>query len=178
MSWNDDQYILSQFRIPQSREKAFTELVKKYQETLYSQIRRMVHDHESTHDVLQNVFIKVWKYLDSFREDSKLSTWLFRIAVNESLSWLENEEKRSTYEVAKEENSKSDSITPSTTQIEQKLELAIKSLPPKQRMVFILRYFEEKTYEEISELVETSVGALKASYHHAVKKIEDFIKDH
>lgn len=178
MPWNDDQYILSQFRIDQLKEKAFTELVKKYQQPLYFQIRRMVNDYESTHDVLQNVFIKVWKHLDSFREDSKLSTWLFRIAVNESLTWLEKEEKRKTIELPKEENNLSTAISPSTAQIEQKLASAIKSLPPKQRIVFLLRYYEERTYEEISELVDTSVGSLKASYHHAVKKIEDFIKGH
>lgn len=177
MRHDDDQNILAQFKDPTSREKAFTELVKKYQKPLYVHIFRMVNSHESTDDVLQNVFIKVWKHLDQFREDAKLSTWLFRIAVNESLSWMEKEDKRKTSDLPSDETL-SPGDTPSAAQIEQKLEKAIQLLPAKQRTVFILRYYEERTYEEMSEILETSVGALKASYHHAVKKIEEFIKGH
>lgn len=178
MSWQDDHYILSQFRNPSTKEKAFTELVKKYQQALYTHIHRMVNNHASTDDVLQNVFIKVWKHLDQFREDAKLSTWLFRIAVNESLSWIEKQEKHRTHEMPSEEHAAAQDPSPSTQEIQQKLEQAIFSLPAKQRTVFIMRYYEEKPYEEMSEILETSVGALKASFHHAVKKIEEFIKGH
>ena len=175
MTQEDDPYIIARFKDPSTREKAFTELVKKYQKLLYVHIFRMVNNHESTDDVLQNVFIKVWRHLDQFREDAKLSTWLFRIAVNESLSWLEKEEKRKTTELPSDETL-SPGETPSAAEIEQKLEKAIQLLPAKQRTVFVLRYYEERTYEELSDILKTSVGALKASYHHAVKKIEEFIQ--
>lgn len=174
MTWDDDQYILNQFKQPKSRDKAFTALVNKYQRPLYAHIFRMLNEHESTNDVLQNVFIKVWRHLDQFREDAKLSTWLFRIAVNESLTWIDNQEKHKTVELPSEERASTTS-SPSTSEIEKKLEQAIKTLPAKQRTVFILRYYDEKPYEEMSIILETSVGALKASYHHAVKKIEEFL---
>lgn len=177
MPKNVDQQILTQFKNPLTKEKAFTELVNTYQKPLYIHIFRIVNHHESTHDVLQNVFIKVWKHLDQFREDAQLSTWLFRIAVNESLSWLEKEEKQKTSALPEEDTFNRGSLsTPSATQIEQKLEKAIQALPTKQRIVFILRYYEERSYEEMSDILETSVGALKASYHHAVKKIEEYIQ--
>lgn len=175
MTWDDDQYILDQFKRPKSRDKAFTALVTKYQRPLYAHIFRMLNEHESTNDVLQNVFIKVWRHLDQFREDAKLSTWLFRIAVNESLTWIEKNEKHHATSLPEEESSASFANAPSAAEIEKKLEQAIKTLPAKQRTVFIMRYFDEKPYEEMSAILDTSVGALKASYHHAVKKIEEFL---
>lgn len=175
MTWDDD-YILAQFKQPHTKDKAFTALVQKYQQPLYAHIFRMLNEHESTNDVLQNVFIKVWRYLDQFREDAKLSTWLYRIAVNESLSWIEKSEKHRTAELSSNDHSLAQEQSPDPKEIEKKLALAIQALPAKQRTVFVMRYYEEKTYEEMTTILETSVGALKASYHHAVKKIEEFIK--
>jgi len=178
----DDLSILSMFRIPESREKAFGILIRKYQEKLYWHIRRMVVEHEDANDVLQNLFIKVWKGLDHFREDSQLYTWLYKIATNESLTFLQQKKKRSTesvdgYGLDLTENIKADKYF-DEKKAEWKLQLAIQQLPEKQRIVFSLRYYDEMPYETMSRVLETSEGALKASYHHAVKKIEEFILHH
>ena len=178
----DDKELLNQFHNPDSREAGFTHIIKKYQEKLYWHIRRMVVEHEDANDVLQNMFIKVWKGLTNFREDSQLYTWLYRIATNESLSFLEQKKKRSTISLSDMENGLSNSIRADkhfdANKLEWKLQLAIQQLPEKQRAVFNLRYYDEMPYEEMSRVLETSEGALKASYHHAVKKIEDFILNH
>lgn len=178
----DDKELLNQFNNPSSMEAGFTNIIKKYQEKLYWHIRRMVVEHEDANDVLQNMFIKVWKGLGSFREDSQLYTWLYRIATNESLSFLEQKKKRSTISLSDVENGLSNSIKADKhfdpNKLEWKLQLAIQQLPEKQRAVFNLRYYDEMPYEEMSRVLETSEGALKASYHHAVKKIEDFILNH
>ncbi len=182
MNASDDTTLLQAFRNPDTREKAFAGIIKKYQEKLYWHVRRMVIQHEDADDVLQNVFIKVWKGLDKFREDSRLYTWLYRIATNESLSFLENQKKKSTLSI-----DEGDAGVISKLQAEKdfdgnkavwKLQLAIQQLPEKQRVVFNLRYFDEMPYEEMSRVLDTSEGALKASFHHAVKKIEAFILDH
>jgi RNA polymerase sigma factor (sigma-70 family) len=176
----EDEELLRLFRIPESREKAFTQLVRKYQERLYWHIRRMVVTHEDTDDVLQNVFIKVWNGLDNFREDSRLYTWLYRIATNESLSFLEQQKKKASLSMDGElgelmqEKLKADAHFDGQ-KLEWKLQLAIQQLPEKQRIVFSLRYFDEMPYEEMSRVLDTSEGALKASYHHAAKKIEEFL---
>lgn len=179
---NDDQTILARFKVASSREQAFTNLVKKYQEKLYWHIRRMVVVHDDADDVLQNVFIKAWKGLDSFREDSQLYTWLYRIATNESLTFLEQRKKRSLISLGDEENGLSNQLKADenfdANKLEWKLQLGIQKLPEKQRAVFNLRYYDEMPYEEMSKVLDTSVGALKASYHHAAKKIEDFILNH
>jgi RNA polymerase sigma factor (sigma-70 family) len=178
----EDIALLQEFRIPATKEKAFTAIIKKYQEKLYWHIRRMVIDHEDANDVLQNMFIKVWNGLENFREDSQLYTWLYRIATNESLSFLEQQKKRSSVSIDQEENGLANQLQADKhfdgNKLEWKLQMAIQKLPEKQRIVFNLRYFDEMPYEEMSRVLETSEGALKASYHHAVKKIEDFILNH
>ncbi len=175
----DDQELLQSFKDPATREKAFTGIIKKYQEKLYWHIRRMVVDHEDTNDVLQNMFIKVWKGLENFREDSQLYTWLYRIATNESLTFLSQQKKRNTTSLSDVENGLSNKLKSDTNfdanKLEWKLQLGIQNLPEKQRLVFNLRYYDEMPYEEMSKILDTSEGALKASYHHAAKKIEEFI---
>jgi RNA polymerase sigma-70 factor (ECF subfamily) len=177
-----DAELLIQFRQPQTKEQAFTAIIKKYQEKLYWHIRRMVVDHDDANDVLQNVFIRVWNGLENFREDSQLYTWLYRIATNESLTFLEQQKKRKAVSLSDVETGLSNKIKADKhfdpNKLEWKLQLAIQQLPEKQRLVFSLRYYDEMPYEEMSRVLETSEGALKASYHHAVKKIEDYIKNH
>lgn len=179
---NQDSQLVKQFKIPSQKNAAFTQLVKQYQEKLYWHIRRIVVEHEDANDVLQNSFIKVWNALDNFREDSQLYTWLYRIATNESLSFLEQKKRKQTSsfdDVAEVYGNtvKADSNF-NANQLEWKLQLAIQQLPEKQKLVFNLRYFDEMTYEQISKILDTSEGALKASYHHAAKKVEEFIKTH
>ncbi len=177
-----DAELLLQFRNPPTKEKAFTAIIKKYQEKLYWHIRRMVVEHEDANDVLQNVFIRVWKALENFREDSQLYTWLYRIATNECLSFLEQKKKKLAVSLSDVESGLSNSIKADKyfdpNKLEWKLQLAMQQLPEKQRVVFNLRYYDEMPYEEMSKVLDTSEGALKASYHHAVKKIEDFILNH
>ncbi|UAY52357.1 RNA polymerase sigma factor [Ferruginibacter albus] len=174
-----DQELLLQFKDPATRERGYTGIIKKYQERLYWHIRRMVVEHEDANDVLQNMFIKVWKGLDNFREDSQLYTWLYRIATNESLTFLEQKKRKSAISLSDVENGLSNQLKADknfdANKLEWKLQLAIQQLPEKQRIVFNLRYYDEMPYEEMSRVLETSEGALKASYHHAVKKIENFI---
>lgn len=178
----DDKVLLEQFRDPATREAGYTRIIKKYQEKLYWHVRRMVVDHEDANDVLQNMFIKVWNGLDNFREDSQLYTWLYRIATNESLSFLEQQKKRSAVSLSDVETGLSNKIKADSNfdanKLEWKLQVAIQQLPEKQRLVFNLRYYDEMPYEKMSKILDTSEGALKASYHHAVKKIEDFILNH
>lgn len=177
-----DAELLIQFRKPETKERAFTAIIKKYQEKLYWHIRRMVVSHDDANDVLQNMFIRVWNGLENFREDARLYTWLYRIATNESLTFLENQKKRSAVSLSDVETGLSNKIMADkhfdANKLEWKLQLAIQQLPEKQRLVFNLRYYDEMPYEEMSRVLETSEGALKASYHHAVKKIEDYIKNH
>ena len=175
----DDIELLMQFKNEATKERAFTAILKKYQEKLYWHIRRMVVEHEDANDVLQNMFVKAWKGLANFREDSQLYTWLYRIATNESFTFLEQQKRKSTLSLSDEENGLSNQVRASehfdANKLEWKLQIAIQKLPEKQRAVFNLRYYDEMPYQKMSEVLETSEGALKASYHHAVKKIEDFI---
>ncbi len=177
-----DTELLDQFRNPATREKAYTALIRKYQEKLYWHLRRMVVNHDDANDVLQNVLIRVWNGLEKFREDSQLYTWLYRIATNECLTYLEQQKKRSAVSLSEVETGLENKIRAEqnfdANKLEWKLQLAIQQLPEKQRVVFQLRYYDEMPYEEMSRVLETSEGALKASYHHAVKKIEDYIKNH
>ena len=179
---SDDLELLQDFKQSETKERAFTAIIKKYQEKLYWHIRRMVIDHEDANDVLQNMFIKVWKGLENFREDSQLYTWLYRIATNESLTFLAQQKKRSAVSLSDDENGLSNKLKSDSgfdaNKLEWKLQLGIQSLPEKQRLVFNLRYYDEMPYEEMSRVLETSEGALKASYHHAAKKIEDYILNH
>jgi RNA polymerase sigma factor (sigma-70 family) len=177
-----DTELLIQFRDPVTKEKAFTAIIKKYQEKLYWHVRRMVVEHEDANDVLQNIFIRVWNGLENFREDSQLYTWLYRIATNECLTFLEQQKKKSVVSLSDVESGLSNKLRADkdfdANKLEWKLQLAIQQLPEKQRIVFNLRYYDEMPYEEMSKALETSEGALKASYHHAVKKIEDYILNH
>jgi RNA polymerase sigma factor (sigma-70 family) len=177
-----DNELLIQFRNPVTKERAYTSIIKKYQEKLYWLVRRMVVDHDDANDVLQNVFIRVWKGLENFREDSQLYTWLYRIATNESLTFIEQQKKRTSVSLSDEESGLSNKVRASDyfdgQKLEWKLQLAIQQLPEKQRIVFLLRYNDEMPYEEMSKVLETSEGALKASYHHAVKKVEDYMLNH
>ena len=177
-----DSELLEDFRDPVKREQAFTSIIRKYQEKLYWHIRRMVVDHDDANDILQNVFIRVWKGLENFREDSQLYTWLYRIATNECLTFLEQQKKRTTVSLSDLEKGLTDKIKADqnfdANKLEWKLQLGIQQLPEKQRIVFQLRYYDEMPYEEMSRVLDTSEGALKASYHHAVKKIEDYITNH
>jgi RNA polymerase sigma factor (sigma-70 family) len=178
----EDTELLLQFRDPSTKEKAFTAIIKKYQEKLYWHVRRMVIEHEDANDVLQNVFIRSWNGLDNFREDSQLYTWLYRIATNECLTFLEQQKRKATVALGDVESGLSNKIIADKyfdpNKLEWKLQLAIQQLPEKQRIVFNLRYYDEMPYGEMSLMLDTSEGALKASYHHAVKKIEDWILNH
>jgi RNA polymerase sigma-70 factor (ECF subfamily) len=178
----DDNELVSLFKLNQDREKIFTIIVKKYQEKLYWQIRRIVITHEDADDVLQNVFIKAWNALQQFREDARLYTWLYRIAINESLTHIEQQKRKSSVSFDTVSEAMTEKLVAEKGFDEQKaiwkLQLAIQQLPEKQRIVFNLRYFDEMSYEDMSHVLETSVGALKASYHHAVKKIEEYILNH
>jgi len=182
MTTTSDAELLVEFRNPATREKAFTSMIKKYQEKLYWHVRRMVIEHEDANDVLQNVFIRVWNGLENFREESQLYTWLYRIATNECLTYIEQQKKRTAVSLNEMESGLSNKIKADkhfdANRLEWKLQLAIQQLPEKQRIVFNLRYYDEMPYEEMSRVLETSEGALKASYHHAVKKIEDYFKNH
>jgi len=176
----NDAILLQQFHQPETREAAFTAIMHKYQERLYWHIRRMVVNHEDADDLLQNVFIKVWNHLDDFKENAQLYTWLYRIATNECLTFLEQQKKRAAVSLSDVATGLEDKLKADTQydpqKLEWKLQQAILQLPEKQRLVFNLRYYDEMPYEEMSQVLGTSEGALKASYHHAAKKIEAYIK--
>ena len=182
LTTTSDAELLELFRNPVTKEKAYTTIIKKYQEKLYWHLRRMVVEHEDANDVLQNVLIRVWKGLENFREDSQLYTWLYRVATNECLTFLEQQKKRAAVSLSDVETGLENKIKADQNfdgnKLEWKLQLGIQQLPEKQRIVFQLRYYDEMPYEEMSRVLETSEGALKASYHHAVKKIEEYIKNH
>ena len=165
---------------PKTQNIAFKQLVHQYQKPLYFHIRNIVLNHDDADDVLQNTFIKVFSNIANFKGDSKLYSWMYRIATNESLSFIEQRAKKqgvSNEEIQQKAimNLQSD-VYFEGNEIQLKLQKAIAILPEKQQLVFKMRYFEEIKYENMSEILDTSVGALKASYHHAVKKIEDYLK--
>jgi RNA polymerase sigma-70 factor (ECF subfamily) len=177
-----DTELLEKFRKEETKHYAFNLLVKQYQQKVYWHIRRILIDHEDSNDVVQNVFIKVWKGLDNFREDSKLFTWIYRIATNEAISFLNQKKKRFFIPLVDVEHQLSASLDNdvlySGDKIRKILQQAILTLPTQQRIVFNMKYYEELKYEEISEILGVTVGALKASYHHAVKKIEKYVTNH
>ena len=175
----EDEEILSKFREDKTRNEAFNLLLKKYQQKIYWHVRRMVIDHDDADDIVQDVFVKIWKNLPGFRNDAQLYTWMYRIATNECITFLNKKKQKNNislddvdYELA-DALSSSDQFT--GDQIQRKLQEAILTLPDKQRLVFNMKYFDDLKYEEMSDVLGTSVGALKASYHLAVKKIENFI---
>ncbi len=179
-SKHNDKELLKALQDPTLQNSAFTLLVKQYSEQLYWQIRRMVLSHEDTDDILQNTFIKVWNNIKNFRGDSQLSTWLHRIAINETLTFLSHKQP-SLVSLDSEEGSVAEKLESdpyfSGSHADALLHEAISQLPHKQRLIFNMKYFDEMKYEEISEILGTSTGALKASYHIAVKKIENYLDD-
>jgi len=175
----EDKDLLEKLRNKESRNYGFNLLVRAYQERIYWHIRKMVIDHDDTNDLVQEVFIKVWKNIEKFREDAKLYTWIYKIATNECLTFLTKKKKRFFLPIVDVENELSAKIDTNASitgdEIQLKLQKALLKLPDKQRIVFNMKYFDEMKYDEIAEITNTSVGALKASYHHAVKKIEEII---
>jgi RNA polymerase sigma-70 factor, ECF subfamily len=174
-----DQELIENLRKESNRNEAFHHLVMKYQERLYWHIRKIVLNHDDSDDVLQNTFMKVWKNIDNFREESSLFTWLYRIATNESITFVNTQKRHAkiAFNDVSEylKNSMEADEYYEGSAIQKKLQQAILTLPEKQRLVFNMRYFEEMPYQEMSEILETSVGALKASYHHAVRKVQEYI---
>lgn len=181
MAEYQDKELLEIYRNPETQHYGFNLLVNKYKERLYWHIRKIVISHDDTDDVLQNTFIKIWNGLVSFREESGLYTWLYRIATNESITFLKKKRTKFFLPLVDVEHNLAKSLESDPwfngDELQMKLQKAILKLPEKQRIVFNLRYFDEMPYEEMSKVLETSEGALKASYHHALKKIENFIKD-
>ncbi|ODS81920.1 MAG: RNA polymerase subunit sigma [Cytophagaceae bacterium SCN 52-12] len=174
-----DQELLTFFREEGSKTRAFNEMVKKYHQKVYWMVRKMVIDHDDSNDVTQEVFIKAWNGIDSFRGESQLYTWLYRIASNEAINFLNKKKRRLQVSLEDMERELEDKLESDPLiggdEIQLKLQKALLKLPEKQKLVFNLKYFEELPYEAISEITGTSVGALKASYHWAVKKIEDYL---
>jgi len=175
----EDKDLLEKLRNKESRNYGFNLLVREYQERIYWHIRKMVVDHDDADDLVQEVFIKVWKNIDKFREDAKLYTWVYRIATNECLTFLAKKKRRFFLPIGDVESELAAKIDTDNIitgdEIQLKLQKALLKLPDKQRLVFNMKYFDEMKYTEIAEITDTSVGALKASYHHAVKKIEEII---
>lgn len=177
----EDDDLVARLRQPDSCREAFNEVIRRYSEPLYWQIRRMVENHDDANDLLQNTFMKAWSSIDSFRGEAKLTTWLYKIAINESITFLNKERKRNNISIDDEDTFLLNSIEADRytdgDELLKKLRMAIATLPEKQRLVFNMRYYDEMKYEQMSEILGTSVGALKASYHLAVKKIEQFFEN-
>jgi len=177
----DEQELVERLRNPDQCRQAFSDVIKRYSEQLYWQIRRMVQTHDDADDLLQNTFMKAWTSLDSFRGDARLSTWLYKIAINESLTFIERERKRLNVSIDDEAGMLINAIEADEwidgDELKLKLRKAIALLPEKQRLVFNMKYYDEMKYEDMSKILGTSVGALKASYHLAVKKIEQYFTD-
>jgi len=176
-----EKEILELYKTPEHRNKALELLILHYQQRLYWHIRKIVISHDDSDDVLQNTYIKIWRGLENFKGESALFTWLYRIATNEALSFLKSKQKQNTISIHPIEYQLSKSLEGDHyfkgDTIQLKLQQAILTLPEKQRLVFNMRYYEEMPYEEMSQILETSVGALKASYHIAVGKIEEILKN-
>jgi RNA polymerase sigma factor (sigma-70 family) len=175
----EDQELLLKIRNPETLSYGFNLLVRAYQQRVYWHVRKMVIDHDDADDLTQEVFIKVHKHIGSFREDSQLFTWIYRIATNECLTFLNKKRRRfflPLEDVGKELSARLDTSSDiSGEDIQIKLQKVLLKLPDKQRLVFNMKYFDELSYEDMSAITKTSVGALKASYHHAVKKVEDYL---
>ena len=177
-----DKQLIEQLTNPKTQRKAFERMVGLYSEQLYWQIRRIVLIHEDADDVLQNTFIKAWNGLDGFHGESKLLTWLSRIAINESLDFVRRQKSITSVSADDAESGIANTLIADRyfdgDEVEAQLQEAIAQLPDVQRTVFTLRYFDEMKYSDISKVLNTSEGALKASYHIAVKKISEFFKSH
>ncbi len=177
-NWSDNE-ILDKFRNSETKNYGFNLLMQEYKQRVYWHVRRMVIDHEDANDLTQDIFIKIWKGLDSFNEESKLYTWIYRIASNECITFLNKKKRMFFIPIVNVEEQLSAHIDSnenfSGDEIQKKLQKAILTLPEKQRLVFNMKYYDDLKYEEIAEITGTSVGALKASYHLATKKIEEFL---
>lgn len=177
---SEDSFV-QQLKNPDTKRDAFKKLVSDYQDKIYWHIRKMVYNHDDADDILQNTFIKIWNNIDAFREESSLFTWFFRIATNETLTFLAQQKRRNIFTSSSDNDYLTDNLRSDEyfdgTEIQKKLQQAIVTLPDKQRLVFNMKYFDEMKYQDMAEILDTSVGALKASYHHAVKKIEEFLKN-
>lgn len=176
----EEKELISALLNPKTQNEAYRTLINTYQKPLYFHIRSIVLNHDDADDVLQNTFIKIFRYLKDFKQDSKLYTWMYRIATNESITFINQKAKKNKsttleYQDKAVANLQSD-VYFEGNEIELKLQKAMATLPQKQALVFKMKYFQELKYEELSEILETSVGALKASYHHAVKKIEEYLE--
>ncbi len=177
----DEKDFIQELLNPKTQNVAFQKLLQNYQRPLYNHIRNIVLNHDDADDVLQNTFVKVFQYLKDFKGESKLFSWMYRIATNEAITFINKKAKRNgtTSEAMQTkivDNLKADTYFDGN-EIQIKLQKAVSLLPEKQQLVFKMKYYEEIKYEELSEILGTSVGALKASYHHAVKKIEEFVKN-
>ncbi len=182
MGLSSEQDILALIATRGTREKGYRQLVDRYQERIYWQVRKMVLSHDDTHDVVQNVFIKVYKGISSFKGDSKLSTWLFRIAYNESVTFLNKRARQlkvTDQELADRmvSNLEAD-VHFTSSEVELALQKALASLPARQKQIFNLRYYDEIKFKDIAEILDLSEGAVKSSYHIAAKKIESHIREH
>jgi RNA polymerase sigma-70 factor (ECF subfamily) len=175
----EDKELLTKIRNPETRNYGFNLLVREYQKRVYWHVRKMVIDHDDADDLTQETFIKVYRYIDNFREDAQLFTWIYRIATNECLTFLQRKKRRFLLPIGDVEGELTEKLQANSNlsgdDIHLRLQKALLKLPDKQRLVFNMKYFEDMPYEQISEITQTSVGALKASYHHAVKKIEDIL---
>lgn len=172
----ENQELIERLRTPATCRMAFNEVMRQYSEPIYWQIRRMVQSHDDASDILQNTFLKAWQSIEQFRGDARLSTWLYKIAINESLTHLARERKRLNVSLDDDEGHMADLIEADEwtdgEALAKELRKAVATLPEKQRLVFNMKYFDDMKYEQISEILGTTVGALKASYHLAVRKIE------
>jgi len=179
MNIKEDRELIKLFHQGKNQEYVFRLITDAYKEKLYRHIRSILLDHYDTDDVLQNTFLKAWQGLSKFREDSGLYTWLYRIATNETLTFLRNKRRHFLVSLTKIETRMADKLADDEyfngDALQLKLQKAVLSLPEKQRIIFTMKYFNEMKYDEISAILNISVGALKASYHHAVKKIEKYI---
>lgn len=175
----EDVEILDKFSNEKTRDEGFNLLLTKYQQKVYWHIRRLVIDHDDTDDIVQEVFIKVWKNLSKFRSDSQLYTWIYRIATNESITFLNKKKQRNNIPIDDVSGELAETLVDSSyfngDKIQLKLQQALLTLPDKQRLIFNMKYFDDMKYDEIAEITGTSVGALKASFHIAVKKVEAFM---
>jgi RNA polymerase sigma factor (sigma-70 family) len=175
----DEKELIARLQDEETRNYAFHQLIKLYQEKVYWLVRKMVLDHDDANDITQDVFIKVHQKIDSFRRDAQLFTWIYRIATNECLSFLRKQKRKSFFSFESHQEVLAEKLKEGLAVTEEdvtyKLQEALLVLPDKQRLVFQMKYFDDMKYGEISKILDTSVGALKASYHHAVKKIEKFI---
>lgn len=178
---NDNPQLVERLRDPRTVRDAFADVIAQYSDPLYRQIRRMVQSHDDANDLLQNTFLKAWSSIENFRGDARLSTWLYKIAVNETLTHLERERRRRGLSLDDQEAALINTIEADTDidgdALALRLRKAVATLPEKQRLVFNMRYYDEMRYDDMSAILGTSVGALKASYHLAVKKIEQFFAE-